>query len=208
MADVLTIAGSPSSSSRSTVLLTHIRNLLAVEGLTTASLAVRDLSAAELLAAKVDGASIRSGIAKVADARAVIVATPIYKTAYAGVLKAFLDLLPQDALASKIVFPIATGGSPSHLLALDYALKPVLAALGAQYILSGLYVVDSQLQYQHRTLTWLDPAVERRLDSALQVLVRNLGVDGEASAAPPFAELPGTRAERTALAQPISERAS
>jgi FMN reductase len=48
-------------------------------------------------------------------------------------------------LRGKTVLPIATGGSPAHLLAIDYALKPVLSALGATDLLQGVYVVDKQL---------------------------------------------------------------
>ena len=44
-------------------------------------------------------------------ASGVIIATPIYKAAYSGALKALLDLLPQQAFAGKVVLPIATGGS-------------------------------------------------------------------------------------------------
>nr|HMN31342.1 NADPH-dependent FMN reductase [Caldilineaceae bacterium] len=126
MLDVLTIAGSPSSPSRSSAVLAYTRRFLEKHGLTTDSLSVRDLEAAELMNARFDGPSIRNGVALVQQARALIIATPVYKAAYSGVLKAFLDLLPQDGLANKTIFPIATGGSASHLLAIDYALKPVL----------------------------------------------------------------------------------
>ena len=98
----------------------------------------------------------------------VVVATPVYKAAYTGILKSFLDLLPQRALADKIVFPIATAGSPAHLLALDYALKPILGALGAQHVLNGLYIQDSQLQIANG---WqLDTAIEQRLLETVQAL--------------------------------------
>jgi FMN reductase len=81
----------------------------------------------------------------VARARAVVVATPVYKAAYSGVLKVFLDLLPQTALRDKVVLPLATGGSPHHMLALDYALRPVLQSLSARHILPGVYATDSQV---------------------------------------------------------------
>ena len=84
-------------------------------------------------------------VASVHAADVVVVATPIYKAAYSGLLKTFLDLLPQDALRGKTVLPLATGGSAAHLLALDYALKPVLAALGARDILDGVFATDAQL---------------------------------------------------------------
>src|SRR5918912_82296 len=47
------------------------------------------------------------------------------KAAYTGLLKAFLDLLPQYALGGKTVLPLVTGGTPAHVLTVDYALRPV-----------------------------------------------------------------------------------
>jgi len=44
-------------------------------------------------------------------------------------LKALLDLLPQHALAGKVVCPLVTGGTPAHMLALEDALRPVLALM-------------------------------------------------------------------------------
>jgi len=81
----------------------------------------------------------------VRQADAVVVATPVYKAAYSGLLKAFLDLLPQDGLAGKLVLPLATGGSQSHMLALDYALRPVLASMAARSILPSIYATSDQL---------------------------------------------------------------
>jgi FMN reductase len=63
------------------------------------------------------------------------------------VLKVFLDLLPQDGLAGKLVLPVATGGSQSHMLALDYALRPVLAALAPRHILPSIYAASTQLPW-------------------------------------------------------------
>ncbi|MCS5931537.1 hypothetical protein LNQ03_06255 [Klebsiella pneumoniae subsp. pneumoniae] len=37
-----------------------------------------------------------------------------------------------------MVLPLATGGTIAHMLAVDYALKPVLNALKAQEILHGV----------------------------------------------------------------------
>lgn len=174
MSDIVTIAGSPSHSSRSTAILAYTRGYLHNYGLTTDAIAVRDLNAEALLTGNFDDTSIRAGKAKIQQARAVIVATPVYKAAYAGVLKAFLDLLPQDALANKIVLPVATGGSSAHLLAIDYSLKPLLSALGAQYILNGVYIQDAQLQQTNGELVWLDPEIEKRLHGVLGTLVNQL----------------------------------
>lgn len=144
---VLLIAGSPSEHSRSSTLLTEVARRLHDQvddrRLRVNRLQIRDLSPQALLLADWGHPSVVRAIEQVANARALVVATPVYKAAYSGVLKVFLDLLPQTALKGKVVLPIATGGSPHHMLALDYALRPVLQSLGARHILPGVYASDS-----------------------------------------------------------------
>ncbi|MGK4624046.1 NAD(P)H-dependent oxidoreductase, partial [Raoultella ornithinolytica] len=82
-------------------------------------------------------------------------------------LKTLLDLLPERALDGKVVLPLATGGTVAHLLAVDYALKPVLNALKAQEILHGVFADDSQvIDYQHKP--HFTPNLQTRLDTALE----------------------------------------
>ena len=102
---------------------------------------------------------------------AVIVATPVYKAAYSGLLKAFLDLLPQDSLKGKVVLPVATSAIPGHGLALDCALKPVLSALGARHVLDGIYALDQQVFWSPQTGLRLDPGLASRIDERLARLV-------------------------------------
>jgi FMN reductase len=141
---IVALSGSPSANSRSTALLRHALGRLA-DGPARTEIALRELPPAALLQADAAHPAIRAACEQLAAARLVIVATPIYKAAYSGLLKTFLDLLPQDALRGKTVLPLATGGSAAHLLALDYALRPVLAALGARHQLDAVYACDAQL---------------------------------------------------------------
>lgn len=142
--NVLGITGSPTPSSRSTALMRAALASLAPVAGTVNEIDVRSLPAAALLHADFADPRIVDALAQVAAADLVLVATPIYKAACSGLLKSFLDLLPQDGLRGKTVLPLATGGSPAHLLALDYSLKPVLGALGARHILDGVYATDAQ----------------------------------------------------------------
>lgn len=169
MSDVLTIAGSPSVNSRSAALLEQLCGTLAGQGLHTRALNVRDLPPEDLIYGRVESPAVLEWTAQLRQARAVVIATPIYKASFSGVLKTFLDLLPQQALAGKLVLPIATGGTPLHALAIDYALRPVLVALGAQHILSGVYILDTQIQIGPDGVQ-LDAAIAQRLDGALQYL--------------------------------------
>ena len=170
MLDVVTIAGSPASPSRCAAALDTARALLERRGLSTAAISLRDLPPQALVWAQIDDPAIQRASALVADARAVVVATPVYKAAYSGLLKSFLDLLPPAALAGKGVLPIATAGSLAHFLVLDYALKPVLAALGASACLPGVCLTDADFVYQGQRLSRLETAAGGRLASALEAL--------------------------------------
>ncbi len=174
MSDIVTIAGSPSRTSRSSAVLGHAREFFRRYGLHSEAIEIRDFNAEDLLYAQTSNLGIQAGLVKVDRAKVVIIATPVYKAAYSGALKTFLDVLPQQALKDKIVLPIATGGTLAHLLSIDYALKPVLSALGAQHILSGLYVVDSQCRFADGGAFHLDAEVENRLQGAFQTIVNHL----------------------------------
>ncbi|MDB5967039.1 MAG: ssuE [Polaromonas sp.] len=172
-ASVLLIAGSPTEISRSAALLDAVSERLAGR-LDVDRLNIRELPAQALLLADWNHPAIVQAIAQVAGARAIVVATPVYKAAYSGVLKVFLDMLPQTALKDKTVLPLATGGSPHHMLALDYALRPVLQALCARHILPGVYATDSQV-FQTPAKTYeVGEEVSLRLDDA----VANLLLEG------------------------------
>ncbi|HEU5098665.1 MAG TPA: NADPH-dependent FMN reductase [Roseiflexaceae bacterium] len=173
MLDVITIAGSPNANSRSAAVLEYVRRSLEQRGLRTWGINVRDLPPDDLIYGRFDSPEVAQSAALLSSARAVIVATPVYKAAYSGVLKTFFDLLPQRALAGKLVMPVATGGSPAHMLALDYALRPLLGALGAQHVLQGVYILDSQIQNGSGAFE-IDPTVAERLDGGLQYLVDEL----------------------------------
>lgn len=175
MTHILTLAGSPASPSRSSALLAYCARLLEADGITAEPLAVRDLDAADLLHANGKGPTIQDALARVAAADGIIIATPVYKAAYTGMLKAFLDVLPGGALAGKVVLPIVSGASPGHALVLDYALKPVLAALNAGTILNGLYLLDSQFEHANGAITrFTADEAETRLIESVQGFAKAL----------------------------------
>ncbi len=167
---ILLLAGSPSAPSRSTRLLHYTGDRLARLGHSTDRLQVRDLPATALLQADFAHAGLAMARALVASADALVIATPVYKAAYSGVLKAFLDLLPQDGLKGKLVLPLATGGSQSHMLALDYALRPVLAALGARHVLPSIYATDAQVLWSQADGIVLDADIAHRIGEGVDML--------------------------------------
>lgn len=167
---IVFIAGSPSHPSRSLAVLEYAKTFLASEGLQLDLITVRDFPPEDLVLAKFDSPAIQQAKTLVEQANGVIIATPIYKASYSGVLKAFLDLLSPSALSGKVVLPIATGGTLAHLLAIEYALKPVIAALGARYVLGGVYLLDTQIQVNDGSVQ-LETEIDQRLKASLHELV-------------------------------------
>jgi FMN reductase len=171
---ILLLAGSPMVRSRSTQLLHHVGDKLARLGHRHRKLSVRDLPAQALLHVDFANPDLQVALAEVAQAHAVVIATPVFKAAYSGVLKAFLDVLPQDGLAGKLVLPLATGGSQAHMLALDYALRPVLSALAARHVLPSIYATDAQIEWVSDNQIQPDPAIALRIDEGIERLSDSL----------------------------------
>ncbi|MNW35140.1 FMN reductase (NADPH) [compost metagenome] len=145
MPKVTIINGSPTPGSRLTAVMALAEELLQKEGFEVQRVNVGELPPEDLIHTKFESEHIVKANALVAEADAVIVASPVYKASYTGVLKTFLDLVPEKGLAGKIILPLFIGGSLAHLLSIDYSLKPVLSVLGARHILGGVYTVDSQV---------------------------------------------------------------
>ncbi|MCF1486623.1 MULTISPECIES: NADPH-dependent FMN reductase [Pseudomonas] len=166
---VVSVGGSPSLRSRSGVLLERSRDWLQERGVEVVTFQVREFPAEDLLHARFDSPQVRHFNELVAQADGLVVATPVYKASFAGALKTLLDLLPERALEHKVVLPIATGGSIAHMLAVDYALKPVLSALKAQETLQGIFADDSQVAYgEGARPAQLAAALEQRLQDSLE----------------------------------------
>ena len=166
---VVSLGGSPSQRSRSGVLLERCQRWLQQQGVEVVSYQVRDFPAEDLLHARFDSPKVIDLLQQVANADGLVIATPVYKASFSGALKTVLDLLPERALAHKVVLPMATGGSIAHMLAVDYALKPVLAALKAQEMLHGVFAEDRQISYgEGDAPAQLVPVLQERLDDALE----------------------------------------
>jgi FMN reductase len=168
MAKLVIISGSPSAKSRLNGVLEHAYEALKIHGHQLDLIYVRDLPAEDLLHARFDSPAIIEAQRLVEQADAILIATPIYKASYTGILKAFLDLLPLKGLERKTILPIAIGGTIAHLLAIDYAIKPLLSVLGARDILGGVYVLDTQVTWTESGSALLSDEIAARLDAAIQ----------------------------------------
>jgi FMN reductase len=104
---------------------------------------------------------------EVAAADVAIFASPTYKAAYTGMLKAFLDRYGSNGLAGTVAVPVMTGGWAGHMLAVEVHLRPVLVELGATVPARGLYVTEPELGQ-------LDAAVSKWAQNAIPLIRRAL----------------------------------
>lgn len=162
MASILVLTGSPSANSRTAALMSELVARWRGQGHTLAAVNVRELPAQALLTGDSGHAELAAVAEAIDIADGVVVASPVYKAAYSGLLKSLLDLLPQFALAGKTVLPLATGGTPAHILAIDYAFRPVLSSLGAEHIVQGYFVLDKLITVTGHGVV-IDPAAESQL---------------------------------------------
>ena len=75
----------------------------------------------------------------VASADGLIAVTPIFTTSYAGLFKSFIDVVDPQALTDLPVLLGATGGTPRHSLAIDYAMRPLFTYLHAIPVTTGVF---------------------------------------------------------------------
>lgn len=147
MANILTVSASPSAVSKTALVRDHIDRRLRARGHEVTALNARELPPAALLAGDATDPAIAAAVEAFERADAVVVATPVYKAAYSGLLKTLLDVLPQRALDGKVVLPLATGGTIAHLLVLDYAIRPVLHSLGCGEVVRGYFLLDQAVTF-------------------------------------------------------------
>lgn len=171
MSKIVVISGSPSDGSRSNVILKYVGSALKNKGFLVTHISVRDIPGDVLFNGEFDSLVIQKLVSLIREAEGVIVGTPVYKSAYSGVLKALLDILPQDVLEDTPVLPLMTGGSPSHLLAMEYTLKPLLASLKGVN-LKGVYLVDNQIDKANAANPIVNTKALERLTKQVEYFTR------------------------------------
>ena len=172
MSAAIAISGSPSRQSKSRQLLAHGVDRLSRDGVRARIVDLCDLPADDLLG-RGRSAAIGDALAALAAARLLLVATPVYRASYSGLLKCFFDLLPQDALAGKTAILIATGGSPAHSLVIDYALRPLIASVGGLSVATGIYGTDAQFGANGPNVALL-AGVDRAVAEAQEVMAHGV----------------------------------
>ncbi|RJO77237.1 NADPH-dependent oxidoreductase [Nocardia panacis] len=87
--------------------------------------------------------AVAEAVRTVRESQVAIFASPTFKATYTGLLKLFLEQFDGGTgLADVVAVPLMLGAGPTHALAPDLLLKPVLTEIGATTALPGLYLSD------------------------------------------------------------------
>lgn len=108
---------------------------------------------------------------EVLGAEALVVATPVYKGSYTGLLKAFVDPIGQEALADRRVLLAAIGGDDQHSLVIEHELRPLFGFFGAVTLPRGVYARAADLGDPDA----LSPRLQDAIDAAVDRLAGALG---------------------------------
>jgi len=84
----------------------------------------------------------RAAVETVAGADGLIAVTPVFNASYSGLFKTFFDVLERDSMEGKPVLLGATGGTERHSLAIDYAMRPLLAYLRTNVVPTAVYAAS------------------------------------------------------------------
>ncbi|MFN8517929.1 MAG: FMN reductase [Chloroflexota bacterium] len=126
---------------------------------------------------------LRAAIDSVTGADGIVAVTPIFSASYSGLFKTFFDVLEMDALRGTPVAIGATGGSERHSLALEHALRPLFAYLGAVTVPTAVFAATDD---------WGDPdsatGLARRIQREGGQLADAIAARTRAVAADPFGD--------------------
>lgn len=168
---VVGLVGSPMRPSRSRRLVEHAISVAEEQGVPATLIDLTTIPADALLGRESrDGA--QEALGTVMQATVVYASTPTYRASYSGLLKCFLDLLPDDALVGKVAVPIATGTDHEDLRAAGQALRTVFTSLGASIVAAGAYATDADFvggEPSETALRRIAHAVAESLRSAQQL---------------------------------------
>jgi FMN reductase len=192
--NITSLLGSPSTASRCAAMLQFAQSRLRPLAERIDEVALRELPGQSLLLARFGDPALRVAMRQVRDADVVLIATPIVKGSYSGLLKAFLDLLPHDGLRGKTVLTLAAAGDALAAPPVD-ALRPVLRSLGARQLLDTVHAGADEITALEFGGYRVGHETRRRIDAALTGLV-----------GPAWRERPGSEAWAAAEADALLAR--
>jgi FMN reductase len=145
---LMTVVGNPKVGSRTLQVAQEVSGQIAAaltaSGVTVSMTAI-DLAEHAAVMFEWENAAVDAWVKQATEADLLVVASPTYKATYTGLLKAFVDRFPPNALAGHIAVPLMVAAAPIHGLAVETFLRPLLIEVGASCPTKGVFVLESQL---------------------------------------------------------------
>jgi FMN reductase len=170
---VLVVTGSPSDTSRSTLVARRVADELGAGGVAVRFASLRDFDAADVLFARTAEPRVAAFVEAARVAPAIVLATPVYKATYSGGLKALVDLIPPEALAGKPVLAIATTRLDLHGPLVARAFDALFAFFDAVQVCEALVLLDAEIVINGGAHPFA-AAAEARVTASAAALLRGL----------------------------------
>jgi FMN reductase len=132
--------------------------------------------------------ALTDALATVTHADGLVAVSPIYSGSYNGLFKTFFDVVDKDALADMPVLLGATAGTARHSLAIEHALRPLFAYLGAVVAPTGVFAATDDFGHSAgvRADDDVAPLAERVAQGGAE-LARLVATSERSAPADPFA---------------------
>lgn len=170
---VVGVSGSTSSASKTTALVMAMVDAVASRRTAAASI-VTLASLAPALSGVLHRGHVTGRLAEAIEliegADLLVVASPVYRGAYAGLFKHLFDLIDQDALDGVPVLLAATGGSARHALVIEHQLRPLLSFFRALTLPIGVYAADDDFMGDRIVDQELLDRIDRAVDVGLPLM--------------------------------------
>jgi FMN reductase len=142
---VVVLVGNPAQGSRTS----EVAQVVASELVSGSNVppAVVELAALGAAAVASGGDAVDQAVELVSRADVLVVATPVYKAGYTGLLKLFLERLDVTALDGTVVVPVVLSASPAHGALADLQLRVVLEAVGAHLPVPSFVLEEHHLDH-------------------------------------------------------------
>jgi FMN reductase len=111
-------------------------------------------------------ADIEAELQAIENADLLIVAAPVYRGSYPGLLKHLFDLIDLNALINTPVLLAATGGSERHALVLDHQLRPLFSFFQALTLPIGVYATEADFSNYQITSELLKARIQLAAERA------------------------------------------
>lgn len=164
MLSLVVLSGNPRTPSKTTAVAARLGALIADALDPAPSVDLIDL--AEFVSSVLDpsDAEIIRARDRVAHSQIVIVASPVYKGSYTGLLKAFLDGYDRTSLSGVAAIPLVVAASPAHTtVAAEIHLRPLLHEIGAETPFGALALLEADIVDPRRDAlleTWIASRID------------------------------------------------